>query len=50
MMDMTVSETLTVLFDKFVNNLIEGLAAYGRGQIGEAYPFIEHEDNNNEIK
>jgi len=49
MTDMTVSETLTVLFDEFVNNLIEGLAAYGCGQIGVAYPFIQ-EDNNNEIK
>ena len=50
MMDMTVSETLTALFDKFVNNLIEGLAAYGCGQLGVAYPFIENEDNNDDTK
>ena len=47
---MTVSETLTALFDKFVNNLIEGLAAYGCGQLGVAYPFIENEDNNDDNK
>jgi len=50
MMDMINRETLTVLFNEFVNNLIEGLAAFGCGQIGVAYPFVEHEDNNNEIK
>jgi len=49
-MDMINRETLTVLFNEFVNNLIEGLAAFGCGQIGVAYPFVEHEDNNNEIK
>lgn len=46
---MTVSETLTVLFDKFVDNLIEGLAAYGWSQVGVAYPYIQ-EDNINETK
>jgi hypothetical protein len=43
-------ETLTVLFDQFVDDLIEGLAAFGCGQIGVVYPFIENEDNNDEIK
>jgi hypothetical protein len=37
MMDMTVQETLTVLF----NDLIEGLARLGCGMVGLPYPVIE---------
>ena len=34
---MTVSEILTALFD----NIIEGLAQFGWGMVGVAYPIIE---------
>ena len=34
---MTVSETLTALFD----HMVEGLAQFGWGLVGVAYPVIE---------
>jgi len=40
MMDMTVSETLTALFD----NIIEGLARMGCGMVGLPYPVTEDDD------
>jgi hypothetical protein len=39
MMVMTVSETLTALFD----DIIEGLARLGCGMVGLPYPVIEEE-------
>ena len=39
-MVMTVSETLTALF----NDLIEGLARMGCGMVGLPYPVVEDED------
>jgi hypothetical protein len=39
MMDMTVQETLTALFD----DIIEGLARLGCGMVGLPYPVIEEE-------
>ena len=38
---MTVSETLTALFD----NMIEGLARMGCGMVGLPYPVIEETQN-----
>jgi hypothetical protein len=38
-MVMTVSKILTALID----NMIEGLARFGWGTIGVAYPFIEND-------
>jgi len=43
MMDMTVQETLTALFD----DILEGLARLGCGMVGLPYPVIE---DNNESK
>jgi hypothetical protein len=40
MMAMTVSETLTALFD----NIIEGLARMGCGMVGLPYPVTEDDD------
>ena len=37
---MTVSETLTALFD----NMIEGLARMGCGMVGLPYPVTEDDD------
>jgi hypothetical protein len=37
MMAMTVSETLTALFD----DIIEGLACLGCGMVGLPYPVVE---------
>ena len=37
---MTVSETLTALFD----NIIEGLARMGCGMVGLPYPITEDDD------
>jgi hypothetical protein len=42
MTDMTVSETLTALFD----NIIEGLARMGCGMVGLPYPVTEDDDEN----
>jgi len=39
MMAMTVSAILTALFD----NMIEGLARFGWGMVGVAYPIIEND-------
>jgi len=39
---MTVSETLTALFD----NIIEGLARMGCGMVGLPYPVTEDDDEN----
>jgi hypothetical protein len=39
-MAMTVSETLTALFD----NIIEGLARMGCGMVGLPYPVTEDDD------
>ena len=41
MMVMTVSETLTALFD----DIIEGLACLGCGMVGLPYPVIEEEED-----
>jgi hypothetical protein len=43
-MAMTVSETLTALFD----DLIEGLARMGCGMVGLPYPVIKEKQNENE--
>jgi hypothetical protein len=41
MMDMTVTEILTVLFD----DIIEGLARLGCGMVGLPYPVVEDHDD-----